>query len=118
MTRIYYEASGQGSALMSAAPAGAVDPNAVQAFVRIRLGCETVPQLFETWLLGRPAVSGVWSLNGDFDYEVRLACTTQDDLAAELHAMRRSGAEHTDTCLLLHEVVAERSTRSPGFVDP
>jgi hypothetical protein len=39
MTRIYSlpEASGGGSALMSAASMGAVHPNAVEAFVRIRL---------------------------------------------------------------------------------
>jgi hypothetical protein len=116
MTRVYSlpEASGGGSALMSAASMGAVHPNAVEAFVRIRLACQTVPELFETWLLGRPAVSGVWSLTGDFDYEVRCACAALHDLAAELRAMRRSGAEHTDTCLLLREVVAVRSTHPEG----
>jgi hypothetical protein len=82
------------------------DPSPVEALVRVRLASRTGPELFETWLLDRPAVAGVWSLTGDFDYEVRLACPDLEGLTGELRAMRQCGAEQTDTCLLLREIVA------------
>ena len=82
------------------------DQSPVEALVRVRLASRTGPELFETWLLGRPAVTGLWSLTGDFDYEVRLACPDLEDLTGELHAMRQYGAEQTDTSLLLREIIA------------
>lgn len=108
MTRLYLEPETFGGEDTMTSPLSqrTVRPDAVQAFVRIRLACRTVPESFETSLLDRPAVHGVWSLTGDFDYEARLVCATPHDLAAELRAMRRFGAEQTDTCLLLREVEA------------
>jgi hypothetical protein len=109
MTRLYAlsEASDEANPPMPTTRTGAADPNPVEAFVRIRLAGQAVPQVFEAWLLCRTAVRGLWSLAGDFDYEVHLVCAAPHDLAAEVHAIRRSGAEHTDTCLLLHQVMAE-----------
>ncbi|MDX6430800.1 MAG: hypothetical protein QOE54_3166 [Streptosporangiaceae bacterium] len=111
MTRIY-SLPGTWDAASTPAPAtsmGTVDPDATEAFVRVRLAAQTVPQVFEAWLLCRSAVCGVWSLGGDFDYEVRLVCTSPHDLAAEVRAIRRFGGAQTDTCLLLREVAAEQS---------
>jgi hypothetical protein len=85
------------------------DMTAVEAFVRIRLADQVAPALFETWLRDRAAVRGVWSLSGDCDYEIRLATGSLNDLTAELRAMRRQGAEQTNTCLLLRDVLTDRS---------
>ncbi|MGI8329298.1 hypothetical protein ACRYCC_04990 [Actinomadura scrupuli] len=115
MTRIYALPGTLDDDLPSAivtTPSGR--PGAVEAFARIRLAAETVPEVFEAWLLCRSAVCGVWSLAGDFDYEVRLVCATPDELAAEVRAIRLFGADETDTCLLLREVAARTSMYHGG----
>jgi hypothetical protein len=110
MTRIYSlpETFEDDGALMAAIPAAGADPGAVETVARIRLAARTVPEVFEAWLLCRSAVCGVRPLADDFDYEVRLVCTTPCDLAAEVRAIRRFGAGETDTCLLLREVAVPR----------
>jgi hypothetical protein len=116
MTRVYAlaEAPGEESELMPPTSRGTVDPASVEAFVRIRLAAHTVPQVFEAWLLCRSSVRGVWSLAGDFDYEVRLICADSEDLAAEVRSIRRFGGQQTDTCLLLREVAPDRSIFRSG----
>jgi hypothetical protein len=116
MTRIYalpgtLDDGDMPSAVLTT-PSGGL--GAVEAFARVRLAAETVPEVFEAWLLCRPAVRGVWSLAGDFDYEVRLVCPSSGDLAAEVRAIRRFGADETDTCLLLREVAARASMYHGG----
>jgi hypothetical protein len=116
MTRIYalpetLDDGGVTSAVVTTPGGG---PGAVEAFARIRLAAQTVPEVFEAWLLCRSSVCGVWSIAGDFDYEVRLVCATPGDLAAEVRAIRRFGADETDTCLLLREVEARTSMYHGG----
>jgi hypothetical protein len=112
MTRIYalVEAADGVGALMPTTLAGAAAPEAAEALVRVRLAFGVAPKSFEASLLRRSAVHGVWSLAGDFDYEVRLVYADQDELVAEVRAIRRLGAEQTDICLLLREVVPGGST--------
>ncbi|GAB3967309.1 hypothetical protein GCM10029978_034340 [Actinoallomurus acanthiterrae] len=78
---------------------------AVIALVRVRMADQVPPESFETWLRDRPAVRGVWSLSGDCDYEIRLTTAGLDELTAELRALRHQGAEQTNTCLLLREIL-------------
>jgi hypothetical protein len=87
----------------TSAKAGAMA--AVEAFVRVRMADQVPPESFETWLRDRPAVRGVWSLSGDCDYEIRVAAASLDALTAELRALRHHGAEQTNTCLLLREIL-------------
>lgn len=116
MTRIYSlpETLDDGDTLLATVTTPSGGSGAVEAFARVRLAPQTVPEVFEAWLLCRSSVCGVWSLAGEFHYEVRLVCATPRDLAAEVRAIRRFGADETDTCLLLRVVEARTSTYHGG----
>lgn len=111
MTRIY---SLPGTFDDEEAPLTSAGPGPVETLARIRLAGQTVPEVFEAWLLCRSSVCAVRPLTGDFDYEVRLTCTTSNDLAAEIRAIRRFGADESDTCLLLREIAARTTMHHGG----
>lgn len=77
----------------------------IHTLVRVRLADRTTPEMFEIRLSESSAVQEAWVVAGDYDYEVRLICPAMADLRRELHALRQCGAEHTDTCFLLREIV-------------
>ncbi|SDH64106.1 Lrp/AsnC family transcriptional regulator, regulator for asnA, asnC and gidA/Lrp/AsnC family transcriptional regulator, leucine-responsive regulatory protein [Sinosporangium album] len=76
----------------------------VEAVVRVRLKPGTVSAHFEERLRTVPAVLDALVLAGDVDAEVRVACRDLADLEDTLAALRRIGADHTHTDLVIRSV--------------
>ena len=78
----------------------------LEAFIDVRLPSSTSPEAFEAFVLQLPAVQEVAFVTGRFDYHVRVACHSADDLDRTVRAIRREGAAQTETRIAL------RATRS------
>jgi Lrp/AsnC family leucine-responsive transcriptional regulator len=75
---------------------------ALDAFIDVRLMPQTLPEAFERYVSGMPAVQEIAFVTGRFDYHVRVACRNADDLDETVRAIRsQGGAAQTETRIVL-----------------
>jgi Lrp/AsnC family leucine-responsive transcriptional regulator len=88
----------------------------LDAFIDVRLLPTTPSEAFEAFVLGLPAVQEIAFVTGRFDFYVRVACHSADDLDETVRAIRRDGgAAQTETRIVLR---ALRSTHPLGTSSP
>lgn len=76
----------------------------VDAIVDVRLSSSTSPEEFERFAHALDATREVAFVTGRFDYLVRLACRSIDELDHTVRALRREGgAEQTETRMVMRD---------------
>jgi Lrp/AsnC family leucine-responsive transcriptional regulator len=82
---------------------------ALDAFIDVRLLPSTSSEAFEAFVLQLPAVQELAFVTGRFDYHVRLACYSAEDLDRTLRAIRGDGgAAQTETRIVLRASRSEQ----------
>ena len=75
---------------------------ALDAFIDVRLMPETAPDAFERVVSALPPVQEIAFVTGRFDYHVRVACQSAEELDKTVRAIRRQGgAAQTETRIVL-----------------
>ncbi|HEU4656953.1 MAG TPA: Lrp/AsnC family transcriptional regulator [Capillimicrobium sp.] len=76
----------------------------LDAFVDVRLLPTAEPEQFEAFCASLPAVRELAFVTGRFDYHVRVACHSADELDQTVRAIRRrGGAAQTETRIVLRK---------------
>ena len=79
----------------------------IDAFIDVRLLPTTTSGAFEAFILKLPAVQDIAFVTGRFDYQVRVACRSTEDLDRTVRAIRtEGGAALTETRIVLRAAVA------------
>lgn len=82
---------------------------ALDAFIDLRLSPGTSSEAFEAFALQLPAVQELAFVTGRFDYHVRVACRSAEDLDRTLRAIRsEGGAAQTETRIVLRSARSEK----------
>jgi Lrp/AsnC family leucine-responsive transcriptional regulator len=82
----------------------------LDAFIDVALLPTTLSERFERSVLAIPAVQEITFVTGGFDYHVRVACRSADDLDHTVRAIREQGVARTETRIIL------RSARGQGTI--
>ena len=82
----------------------------LDAFIDVALLPTTLSEKFEENVLAIPAVQEITFVTGRFDYHVRVACRSADDLDHTVRAIRRQGVARTETRIIM------RSARGLGTI--
>jgi Lrp/AsnC family leucine-responsive transcriptional regulator len=82
----------------------------LDAFIDVALLPTTPSEKFEKNVLAIPAVQEITFVTGRFDYHVRVACRSADDLDHTVRAIREQGVARTETRIIL------RSARGLGTI--
>jgi Lrp/AsnC family transcriptional regulator, leucine-responsive regulatory protein len=84
----------------------------LDAFVDVRLLPNAEPEKFEKFCETLPAVQEIAFVTGRFDYHVRVACESADELDQTVRAIRRKGgAAQTETRIVLRTAAFEPTVR-------
>ncbi len=79
----------------------------IDAFIDVRLLPTTTSASFEPFVLKLPAVQDIAFVTGRFDYQVRVACRSTEDLDRTVRTIRaEGGAALTETRIVLRAAVA------------
>jgi Lrp/AsnC family transcriptional regulator, leucine-responsive regulatory protein len=79
----------------------------IDAFIDVRLLPTTASETFEAFVLKLPAVQDIAFVTGRFDYQVRVACRSTEDLDRTVRAIRADGgAALTETRIVLRSALA------------
>ena len=79
----------------------------IDAFIDVRLLPTTTSGAFESFILKLPAVQDIAFVTGRFDYQVRVACRSTEDLDRTVRAIRTDGgASLTETRIVMRAAVA------------
>ncbi len=79
----------------------------IDAFIDVRLLPTTTSSMFESFVLKLPAVQDIAFVTGRFDYQVRVACRSTEDLDRSVRAIRTDGgAALTETRIVLRSALA------------
>lgn len=74
----------------------------LEALIDVQLSPTTSSETFEDFVLGLPAVQEIAFVTGRFDFHVRVACHSAEDLDRTVRAIRREGrAAQTETRIVL-----------------
>jgi Lrp/AsnC family leucine-responsive transcriptional regulator len=82
----------------------------LDAFIDVAVLPTTLSEKFEKNVLAIPAVQEITFVTGRFDYHVRVACRSADDLDHTVRAIRGQGVARTETRIIL------RSARGLGTI--
>lgn len=82
----------------------------LDAFIDVALLPTTPSEKFEQKVLAIPAVQEITFVTGRFDYHVRVACRSADDLDHTVRAIRGQGVARTETRIIM------RSARGMGTI--
>ncbi len=82
----------------------------LDAFIDVALLPTTTSERFEREMLEIPAVQEITFVTGRFDYHVRVACRSADDLDQTVRTIRGRGVARTETRIIL------RSARGLGTI--
>ncbi|MGH2835226.1 MAG: Lrp/AsnC family transcriptional regulator [Solirubrobacteraceae bacterium] len=78
----------------------------IDAFIDVRLLPTTTSGTFEAFILKLPAVQDIAFVTGRFDYQVRVACRSTEDLDRTVRAIRADGgAALTETRIVLRSAL-------------
>jgi Lrp/AsnC family transcriptional regulator, leucine-responsive regulatory protein len=85
----------------------------LDAFIDIRLQSSADPDTFERQVSKLPAVRELAFLTGRFDYQVRVACRSADELDRTVRSIRHdAGAASTETRIVMRSKAFERDLES------
>jgi Lrp/AsnC family leucine-responsive transcriptional regulator len=80
----------------------------IDAFIDVRLLPTMTSGAFETFVMKLQAVQDIAFVTGRFDYQVRVACLSTEDLDRTVRAIRTDGgAALTETRIVLRSAAAE-----------
>jgi Lrp/AsnC family transcriptional regulator, leucine-responsive regulatory protein len=82
----------------------------LDAFIDVALLPTALSEKFEKNVLAIPAVQEIAFVTGRFDYHVRVACRSADDLDHTVRAIRGQGVARSETRIIL------RSARGQGTI--
>ncbi len=79
----------------------------LDAFIDVQLAPTTSSEAFEQFALTLPAVQEIAFVTGRFDFHVRVACRSAEDLDRTVRAFRREGgAAQTETRIVLRSTAS------------
>jgi Lrp/AsnC family transcriptional regulator, leucine-responsive regulatory protein len=79
----------------------------IDAFIDVRLLPTTTSDAFESFVLKLPPVQDIAFVTGRFDYQVRVACRSTEDLDRTVRAIRADGgAALTETRIVMRSALA------------